>query len=654
MAVAAGRRWPRAVAALGVAASATAGMLWYGGSVREEQLPGLPDPAGPVAWLLAATRLGTEIAAVITIGLLVAAVALSPRDADRLSRTGSRRLRGAGWAATAWLALSVGRFFCTLADLLGVPLSAVTRDELSDFLSKGPLGQSIILSAALSAVVALLCLLTRTGRGAVVALVVAMIAVVPPLFAGHAATGNNHRIGASALLLHVIPVTVWAGALLALLLTGRAATPRLATAVRRFSPVAAGCLAAVAASGPLLAYARLSGSSDLTGTRYGQLVLVKTCALVALGAVGLAQRRVATRALDAGERRPFIHIATAEILLFAFAVGTAVALSRTATPPFEGIPDNELLGFPEPPPVSAGDLAGSWLLEPLFAAFAVASAALYLAGVRRLRRRGQAWPMARTAAFLAGSTMVIVASGSGLARYAPLLFSVFAVQHLALSALAPALLAAGGPVRLALAALPATDDPAVWPGPREWLERALRGRATRALTHPLVAAGLYLAGLYGTYMFGLYELTLRSHAAHLAAGAVLLAIGLLFFSVVPGRYPAEPEPRRAAHPYRLLTLWLTTALQALLGLALMTSTVVVAEDWFIELNRGWGPEPLSDQRLGGLLIAAAGLLPPVVALAARRRSGRTGANSSNSGRGRSVHSGADHMNQRCDESDNRA
>jgi putative copper resistance protein D len=618
------RRWPRAVAALVVAAAATAGMLWYGGSVREEQLPGLPDPGGPVAWLLAATRLGTEIAAVVTIGLLVAAVVLSHRDAGRLSGTGRSRLRAAGWAATAWLVLSLGLFCFTLADLLGERLSVVlTYEELRGFLSTGLLGRAIALSAALAGVVALLCLLTRTARGAGIALVVAAIAVVPPLFAGHAATGNNHRLGASALLLHVLPVTVWSGALLALLLTGRAGTPHLAMAVRRFSPIAAGCLAAVAASGLLSAYARLYQPSDLTGTRYGQLVLVKTAALLALGAVGLAQRRAAIPALVAGDRRPFVRVATVEILLFAAAIGTAVALSRTATPPFGGIPDNEFLGFPAPPPVSAGNLAGRWLLEPLFAAFAVTAAALYLAGARRLRRRGQPWLAARSAAFLAGCALVVVASSSGLARYAPLLFSVFTVQHLLLSGFAAALLAVGGPVRLALAALPAADDPSAWPGPREWLERTVGGRTVRVLTHPLVAAGLYLAGLYGTYMFGLYELTLRSHAAHLVTGAALLGIGYLFYSVVlAAPTPQQPVPRPAPPAYRLLTVSVTTALQAFLGLVLMSSTVVIAEHWFIDLNRAWGPDPLSDQHVGGLLLATAGLLPPVVALLAVRRSAR--------------------------------
>jgi putative copper resistance protein D len=390
-------------------------------------------------------------------------------------------------------------------------------------------------------------------------------------------------------------------------------------AVRRFSPIAAGCLAAVAASGLLSAYARLYQPSDLSGTRYGQLVLVKTAALLALGAVGLAQRRAAIPALVAGDRRPFVRVATVEILLFAATIGTAVALSRTATPPFGGIPDNEFLGFPGPPPVSAGNLAGRWLLEPLFAAFAVAAAALYLAGVRRLRRRGQAWPAARTAAFLAGCALVVVASSSGLARYAPLLFSVFAVQHLLLSGFAPALLAVGGPVRLALAALPAANDPAAWPGPREWLAGALRGRTVRGLTHPLVAAALYLAGLYGTYMVGLYELTLRSHAAHLVTGAALLGIGYLFYSVM---LAAPPVPRPAPPAYRLLTLSVTTALQAFLGLVLMSSTVVIAEHWFIDLNRTWGPDPLTDQHLGGLLLATVGLLPLLVALVAVRRSAR--------------------------------
>jgi cytochrome c oxidase assembly factor CtaG len=76
----------------------------------------------------------------------------------------------------------------------------------------------------------------------------------------------------------------------------------------------------------------------------------------------------------------------------------------------------------------------------------VAIAAAYVRGVRR----AAAWPTARTWSFLAGVFTLAVA------LLAPLESSLSAhmAQHLLLGLVAPLLLAAGAPVRLALAASP--------------------------------------------------------------------------------------------------------------------------------------------------------------------------------------------------------
>ena len=172
-------RWSLALAPLAVAGAVMAGMLWYGGSVRQEPLPGLPDPGGATGWLLAAARLGWQLAAVVTVGLLVAAVVMSPRENGRLSPTGYRRLRAAGWAAAAWCGSALAVLCFTLADVLGVPISeAVSFAAVVDFATTVDLGRPLGLSALLAAMACLVCLLTMTVRGATVGLLVA----VPRLF----------------------------------------------------------------------------------------------------------------------------------------------------------------------------------------------------------------------------------------------------------------------------------------------------------------------------------------------------------------------------------------------------------------------------------------------------------------------------------------
>jgi len=327
-------RWP-AIAAVALSASALAGFLRYGGGARREALPGLVDPGAVTAWALPAARLGTQLFAVATIGLLLAAAVLSPRGhGGMLSATGYRRLRAAAWTALLWCACSVAALCYTLADLLGVPFrDAVTVNAVVNFATTVPLGRALALSAWLAAAVFLICRTTLRVRGTAIALALALLAVVPPLFTGHAAAAANHQLAVSGLVLHVVPVTVWAGGLLALVLSGRASAEQQTIAVRRFSRIALACITLVAVSGLLSAYVRLPAWSALLDSRYGQLVVVKTVLLGVLAGMGWWHRVAALPALAAGNRRRFTLTAIGEILVFAAAMGTAVALSRTPTPP---------------------------------------------------------------------------------------------------------------------------------------------------------------------------------------------------------------------------------------------------------------------------------------------------------------------------------
>jgi cytochrome c oxidase assembly factor CtaG len=44
----------------------------------------------------------------------------------------------------------------------------------------------------------------------------------------------------------------------------------------------------------------------------------------------------------------------------------------------------------------------------------------------------------------------------------------------------------------------------------------------------------------------------------------------------------------------------------------MNSGTVIAADWFAELARPWGPDPLTDQRIGGGIAWAIGEAPAVL------------------------------------------
>ena len=117
-------------------------------------------------------------------------------------------------------------------------------------------------------------------------------------------------------------------------------------------------------------------------------------------------------------------------------------------------------------------LASSW--QPAWGIDAVAAlfAGLYAWAAWRVRGR---WPRRRTASFLAGLAVVLVALQSGVASYDERLLSVHMVQHMLLLLLAPLLLLEGRPILLALRTLS--------PAHRAVLARVL-GRA-RTFSHPL-------------------------------------------------------------------------------------------------------------------------------------------------------------------------
>jgi putative copper resistance protein D len=587
-------------------------------------LPGLGDPGPVTAWGLPLTALLARLAAVATVGLLIAAAFFTPgltprpqpedradRQRDRadgriLGPAGYRWLRAASWAALTWLFATAGQVLFTVSDLLGVPPSVALGALRWSFELESTRPLLLVITGAAVLTIGAATALSTTGATWLAALAVAT--TLPPAFAGHAVTASNHQLAVDSLLWHIAGATIWAGGLLALLLGRRMSG--LPAAARRYSRAAAWCFVIVAASGLVNALGRID-VADLTATGYGRAVLGKVVALAALGGLGFWNRQVSLARLDAGRSTAFRRFAAGELLLFAGTLGLAVALSRM---PESGEPAVEstaqaLLGYPPPDgPPTARNLLLDWLIEPLFLGISGIALLLYAAGVRRLWRTGTRWPWLRLVSWCAGWAVVVFAVNSGLATYAPLRFSVHMAQHLALMTLAPVLMVLGAPVTLALRALRPATEPGMR-GPREWLRLALRSRLTRFLAHPVVALAVLIVSLFGMYFTGLYELALRSHAAHLAMLAHLLAAGYLFYWSVVG---VDPTPHRVAPPVRLLALFAAMGFHAFFGVALMQSGVAMAADWYAALDLPWLGDPVADQRTAGGIAWSFGEIPSLL------------------------------------------
>jgi putative copper resistance protein D len=237
-------------------------------------------------------------------------------------------------------------------------------------------------------------------------------------------------------------------------------------------------------------------------------------------------------------------------------------------------------------------------------AFVLVAAGLYLWGVVRLRRRGDAWSRNRTLVYFAGLVLILAVTSSGLEAYDTSLISVHMVQHMVMSMVAPIFLALGAPVTLALRTLP--------PGPRAVLLKVLHSRVARFYTFPLVSFGLFVASPFVLYFSDLYRLAMESTAVHLAVHVHLVAVGCLFFWPLIG---LDPVPGRVPYPLRALIMFLSTPFHTVLGLTVMQSSELLGGDWYPSLGLDW-VDPATDQRLAGGILWAGGEFVAVAMLLA--------------------------------------
>ncbi|MGX9886653.1 cytochrome c oxidase assembly protein [Streptomyces sp. NPDC002276] len=243
-----------------------------------------------------------------------------------------------------------------------------------------------------------------------------------------------------------------------------------------------------------------------------------------------------------------------------------------------------------PPQLTAGRLFSSWQADVPALLVVVLLGGLYGWGVLRLRRRGESWPVARTAAFaLFGLGTIVVATMSALAAYDRVLFWPAAVQNVLLDLIAPLGLALGDPLRLALRALPERAAARA--------QGALTGRVLRLLTFPLVSTALVLTTELTIYFTPYFETALANGWLHQLMYLQLLLAGSLF--VLPVLTREEALPAWCTHPVRAALVFVDGIIDAVPGIVVMTHGTLIAGSWYLAHAPSWAPDVQHDQQLGG-------------------------------------------------------
>ncbi|MHA6624897.1 cytochrome c oxidase assembly protein [Pseudonocardia sichuanensis] len=600
-------RWgsPRLVAA-GIGAVAALAALAAAATLVDTQMYarlGIPVAAAGTQVLVGALRVVVVLTSATSLGsLLYAAFLLPAQPSGTVDAGGYRAIRRAGWCAATAGGAALLLAPVTAADLSGSALTEVLAgpDLLSTFAAlEEPVAW--LLTGVGSAVVALGCAWALRWWEAALLAALATASLLPVPAVGQAAVGRGHDWGTDAAIIQAVALAVWLGVLVALVLHRRYGGGIDAPLWRRARILLVGSGSAWVLSTLVLALL-LTVPGSLAGTAWGRWQLAQAgWAAVAVAVWFLAGRRA----------RMLPSLAA----LSAVVVVVAAAMAHTVPPRFLARADTDgevLIGYDLPEPLSALRALLDWRGNILFTVAAVAAVALYLHGARVLRARGDAWPAGRTAAWVCGWVVLELATSSGLGRYAPGLFSVHMISHMALNMLAPVLLALGGPVTLALRVLhPAgRGNP---PGPREWLAAAVASPVARLLTHPLVTLALFVGSFYVLYFTPLFEASLRYHWAHQLMYLHFLAVGYLFFWPLVG---VDRAPVRLPHLGRLAVLLAAMPFHAFFGIALMSMDDLIGGEFYRSLALPWVSDLLADQKVGGGIAWATGEVPMLVVVVA--------------------------------------
>ncbi|WP_237774444.1 cytochrome c oxidase assembly protein [Actinosynnema sp. ALI-1.44] len=585
--------------------------------VSNRYVVGVANPGAFTAYGMITLRVIAEISSVLVIGsLLFAAFMVPPQTSGVLAVDGYAAVRTANWAAVVWCVSALLSIPFTTADTFGRPVSQLFDIQtLVDLAPNSEPTNTWLITAAIAFLIAVGTRLVLTWGWTAVLFFASVAGLLPLGVSGHSSSGGQHDLATNSLILHLVAAALWVGGLVALLAHGRRKGEHLALAASRFSKVALCCWIVMAASGVINALVRLP-LPDLFSTNYGLLVVAKTVALLALGVFGYFQRERGVAALVAGGTgRALVKLAAFEVLVMMLTIGIAAALGRTP-PPQQAVTQPSAvelrIGYTLDGAPTFLKLLIDWRFDLIYGSLAIAMAVLYLLGVRRLRARGDAWPVGRTVAWLCGCATILLATSSGIGRYSPSMFSIHMISHMMLNMLAPILLVLGGAVTLALRALPAAGkgNP---PGPREWIVAFVHSPVAKVLTHPVVALVLFVGSYYVLYFSGLFDSALDLHWAHLAMNAHFLLTGYVFYWPVIG---IDPAPRKLPPVGRLAMVFASMPFHAFFGVVLMSMQQIIGDRFYRSLGLPWATDLLSDQRLGGGIAWAAGEVPLLVVVVA--------------------------------------
>ena len=275
----------------------------------------------------------------VLAGALALDLLLLPRD-DALAAARRRLARWIDTAVAVLLVTSAGELVARAGVMAGAPAGrelAAGFSAIPTVLAHTHFGAIWILRGI--ALLAIAVVRRLRFRGA--ALPLALLVAATTTLAGHAADDGDWSAASVNDWVHVVAGGTWTGGLMALALLLHREAPgwppgTLTTVCRRFSRLAAWCLAAVVATGAWNAWTQLPDAAALWTTGYGRALCVKLGLVALLVAYGAGNRFLVLprlRADDEAGPAPRLRRYVGREALLALGVFAATAALTDSTPP---------------------------------------------------------------------------------------------------------------------------------------------------------------------------------------------------------------------------------------------------------------------------------------------------------------------------------
>lgn len=555
-------------------------------------LRSLADVAG---WLV----VGSLICGLFVIGLQ------KSRDLPLKGSFELRLLRiTSGW----WTLLSLMMVGAEAGDANGVPLNeALSPEVLISLVPETDYARAWLLCFACAAIVFILSTVATLWRHLLVPLVLSLIGILAPVVVGSVLVGPNHDFGSDGGTILAVIAAAALGAVVTLALRLACGHDLDIVAARRLATLGVIAMPVALASELLVVWFKLAGS-PITGGLAGEISMVRLACLAALTGLAFWLRRAVRRTTAVTNSMRIAVLGAAALALVSLA--GQVAMTRFLSPQYY-VPTSIteiFLGFDVPEAPTAGELFGHWRINVLFAVIAAAGIISYGVALWRLRRRGDSWPVGRTVSWVLGWTIIVFATSSGFGRYSAPDFGVHMIVHMSLNMVGPLFLVMGGALTLFLRA----STPSRTAGLHEMITSAMNSPALHRLYHPLLVFGLFVGSYYALYLTPLFGNLIRYHWAHQAMNIHFLVVGYLFFGLAIG---VDRTPRQLPHVGKLGFVFAAMPFHAFFGVALMSTSQIIAEEFYNYLDLPWMDLPAA-QRMGGGVAWAGSEIPLLIVVIA--------------------------------------